>query len=220
MVHKRNGLKSNQCFESGSAGIRHESGTLIRRAKMARKKKKKQLNFKELWRSWGWIREQQFDQRLESFASCYWQSFLLADCCEKLPNTFTCLLEYPNLLGISCLPPSHLAKCGKLAWTANILPPPPTHHLWARKQKESFLASVQINRKIDALVLYNSVVDPWHFGTDPRIRTTDLDPGIRTTDLDLDPDPALWVRDLRDVNKIYFFCLILRVKKNKEVTKH
>jgi hypothetical protein len=36
-----------------------------------------------------------------------------------------------------------------------------------------------------------SVVDPWHFGPDPA------------------PDPAIFLIDPQDANKILFFCLLL-----------
>ncbi len=158
MVHKRNGLKSNQCFESGSAGIRHESGTLIRRAKMARKKKKKQLNFLRAvtlprLNSWTsvWLKTWVFCSILLTVPS-------IGGLLRKLPNTFTCLLEYTHFLGISCLPPSHLAKCGKLARTANILPLPPPPQSQKAKREFSFFCSNKPKNRCTTYIPY--VVHP------------------------------------------------------------
>ncbi len=52
------------------------------------------------------------------------------------------------------------------------------------------------------LLLKNSVRDLWHFGADPD---TDLDPQISTYLWLMDPDPALFVSDLHNANKIFMF---------------
>ncbi len=40
----------------------------------------------------------------------------------------------------------------------------------------------------------NSIVDPWHFGKDPDPRLWPMD-----------PDPPIFVLDLQDANRKYFF---------------
>jgi hypothetical protein len=45
---------------------------------------------------------------------------------------------------------------------------------------------------------FTSVGDPWHFGADP-------DPHFWLMDPDPDPNPAIFVSDLQDVNKIFSF---------------
>ncbi len=75
--------------------------------------------------------------------------------------------------------------------------------------------------------LTSRVADPWNFCTDPDLRIR-IRGSIPLTKLDPDPDPAIFVSDLQDVNKkkflscfAYYFVKVHRfakIKSHKEVT--